>query len=83
MIGGNGQDTFVFEPGMGHNTIANFHTSNSVLDFNFALLANYTAAMGDAKQVGADTVFTINQNDSVTLQNVNMNNLAPSNFRFG
>jgi hypothetical protein len=83
MIGGNGQDTFVFEPGSGQNTIANFHTSNGVLQFNPALLNNYTAAMKDAKQVGADTVLTVDANDSVTLQNVNMSSLTASNFHFG
>jgi hypothetical protein len=82
MIGGNGRDTFVFEPGFGRDTVANFHTNNGVLQFNPALLTNYAAAMTDAKQVGVDTVITVDANDSVTLQNVTLAHLASSNFHF-
>jgi hypothetical protein len=38
--------------------------------------------MTNATQVGANTVFAIDANDSVTLENVNKNSLAASNFRF-
>jgi large repetitive protein len=82
MIGGNGPDTFVFEPGFGQDTVADFHTNKDVLQFNPSMLINFAAAMADAKQVGANTVFTIDPNNSVTLQNVNMNNLTASNFHF-
>jgi hypothetical protein len=83
MIGGNGPDTFVFEAGFGQDTVANFHTSNDVLQFNPSLFANFAVAMADAKQVGANTVFTRDASDSVTLQNVSMSNLTASNFHFG
>jgi hypothetical protein len=46
------------------------------------LFANYAAAMTNATQVGANTVFAIDANDSVTLENVNKSSLAASNFRF-
>jgi hypothetical protein len=38
--------------------------------------------MTNATQVGANTVFAIDANDSVTLENVNKNGLAAGNFRF-
>jgi hypothetical protein len=82
MIGGSGPDTFVFEPGFGHDTVANFHTGNDVLQFNPALLANFAAAMADTKQVGADAVITLDANDSITVQNVNVSRLTASNFHF-
>ena len=82
MIGGNGNDTFVFEPGFGQDTVANVHTSNGVLQFNLALFNNFASTMADAKQLGTSTVITVDANDSVTLQNVNMNSLTAPNFHF-
>jgi hypothetical protein len=38
--------------------------------------------MADATQSGANTVFTIDTHDSVTLDNVNKTSLAASNFHF-
>jgi hypothetical protein len=82
MVGSSGPDTFAFEPGFGHDTVVNFHSGNDVLRFNPSLLANFAAAMADAKQIGVNTVLTIDPDDSVTLQNVNLTSLSSSNFHF-
>jgi hypothetical protein len=77
-----GATTVVIGPGSGQDTILNFQTTQDTLQFSLSLFANYAAAMTSASQVGANTVFTIDANDSVTLQNVNMANLSAANFRF-
>ena len=79
----SGATTVVIGPGSGQDTILNFQTTQDTLQFSPSLFANYAAAMTSASQVGANTVFTIDANDSVTLQNVNMANLSAANFRFG
>ena len=79
----SGATTVVIGPGSGQDTILNFQTTQDTLQFSASLFANYAAAMVSASQVGANTVFTIDANDSVTLQNVNMANLSAANFRFG
>ena len=81
---GNGADVFKFAPGFGNDTINGFQTGKDVLNFNFdpALLGNYMAAMGDTKQVGANTVITVDANDSVTLAGVAASHLTASNFSF-
>jgi hypothetical protein len=38
--------------------------------------------MADASQVGANTVFTIDTNDTVTLDTVTKGNLTAGNFHF-
>ena len=40
------------------------------------------AAMADTKQMGANTVITVDGNDSVTLAGVAASRLTPSNFSF-
>jgi hypothetical protein len=83
LVGGAGADTFgfLYTP-IGKDTVTNFHTSNGVLEFNTTLFANYAAAMSHAQQVGANTVFTIDSNDTVTVQNVAKTSLTANNFRF-
>jgi hypothetical protein len=82
LYGNPGNTTFAIGPGAGNDTIYNFQNSQDTLKFNPALFANFAAAMTNATQVGANTVFAIDANDSVTLENVNKNSLAASNFRF-
>ena len=47
-----------------------------------ALFSNFTAAMNHASQSGANTVFTIDANDTVTLDNVTKTSLTAGNFHF-
>ena len=79
---GKGPDTFAFNAGFGNNTITDFNTSRDVLQFSSALLMNYAAAMVDTKQVGANTVITLDANDTVTLTGVEASHLTASNFKF-
>jgi Ca2+-binding RTX toxin-like protein len=82
LTGGAGADTFAFPNAMGHDEVTNFGTGKDVLQFNASLFANFSAAMASASQVGANTVFTIDANDTVTLDNVNKTSLTASNFHF-
>jgi Ca2+-binding RTX toxin-like protein len=82
LTGGAGADTFAFPNTMGNDEVTNFSTAKDTLQFNASLFANFSAAMAAATQVGASTVFTIDANDSVTLDNVSNNSLTASNFHF-
>jgi hypothetical protein len=83
LVGTPGNDTFVIGAGAGQEKIQNFDPAHDTLQFSVALFASYSAAMTDARQVGADTVFAIDAHDSVTLQNVNVGNLTASNVHVG
>jgi hypothetical protein len=67
---------------MGHDEVTNFSTAKDTLQFNATLFSNFTAAMNAASQAGANTVFTIDANDTVTLDNVTKTSLTASNFHF-
>jgi hypothetical protein len=56
--------------------------TKDTLQFNSTLFSNFAAAMNAASQVGANTVFTIDANDTVTLDNVTKTGLTASNFHF-
>ena len=82
MTGGAGADTFAFPSTMGHDEITNFGVAKDTLQFNASLFANFTAAMNAGSQVGANTVFTIDAHDTVTLDNVTKSSLTTGNFHF-
>jgi hypothetical protein len=82
LTGGAGADTFAFPNIMGQDEVTNFGIAKDTLQFNATLFANFTAAVADATQVGANTVLTIDTNNSVTLDNINKSNLAAVNFHF-
>jgi Ca2+-binding RTX toxin-like protein len=82
LYGNGGNNTFELNSGFGHDTIMDFQACKDTLQFSLSLLTNYAAAMTDANQVGANTVFTLDPNSSVTLQNVSKTDLTASNFHF-
>ena len=82
LTGGAGHDTFAFPDVMGHDEVTNFGTPKDTLQFNITLFSNFTAAMNHASQSGANTVFTIDTNDTVTLDNVTKTSLSAGNFHF-
>jgi Ca2+-binding RTX toxin-like protein len=84
LVGGGGKDTFLVTKGNGFDTIRDFAATGSGIDTiqlsgfsvtSFADLANY---MG---QVGADTVLSFGNGDSVVLKNIAMSDLTAANFR--
>ncbi|HEV2556162.1 MAG TPA: DeoR family transcriptional regulator [Bosea sp. (in: a-proteobacteria)] len=85
LTGGSGHDVFVFAAGFGMDVITDFKTTGSssdVLEFDVDLFADFDDAMDAASQVGADTVFTIDADTSVTLKGVQLTSLAVDDFRF-
>jgi autotransporter passenger strand-loop-strand repeat protein len=82
LTGGAGHDTFAFPNVMGHDEVTNFGVAKDTLQFNATLFSNFAAAMNAASQVGANTVFTIDANDTVTLDNVTKSSLTAGNFHF-
>ena len=82
LYGNGGNNTFAFDVGMGNDTIMDFQISQDTMQFSTALLMNYSAAMADASQAGANTVININSSTSVTLENVTKTDLTTANFSF-
>ena len=82
LTGGTGHDTFAFPNAMGKDEVTNFGIAKDTLQFNATLFANFTAAMNHASQSGANTVFTIDTNDTVTLDNVTKTSLSTGNLHF-
>jgi Ca2+-binding RTX toxin-like protein len=81
LTGGKAADTFVFAPNFGTNSITNFNTSNDQIELPRSEFANLSSVLGDAHQVGANTVIA-HGNDVLTLDHVSLHDLHAHNFFF-
>src|SRR5947209_6459573 len=81
LSGGNGPDTFVFGSGFGHDVITDFSAADH-LEFDNGLFGSFHAVENATHQIGADTVITLDANNSITLQNFDMSGLHASHFSF-
>jgi hypothetical protein len=93
-IGGPGNDTFVFKPGLGADVIANATSSDTIELDGFASVGSINqlqtalaaAQSGQAQSLfeaangGHDTVINLGNHDSITLANVDIAGLHASNF---
>ncbi len=73
--GNAGNDTFVFGPGAGDDTIADFVAGGTDDTINLQAY-NGSGVTWTIAQVGADTVFSFSNGDSITLTNVTAANLV-------
>ena len=77
-LGGNdllyglaGADTFQFGPGAGHDTVADFNTSEDFLKFDHTLFSDVNSVLNSAQDDGhGNTILTAATGDTVTLDHV-------------
>ena len=77
---GAGADMFVFPPNFGSNTVNGYKAGTDALEFSHSTVADVAAVLGHTQQVGSDVVIAIDPQDTVTLHNVLLANLHPSDF---
>jgi Ca2+-binding RTX toxin-like protein len=79
LTGGNGNDVFAFGSGFGHDVVADFH-GNDVIAFHDGLFGSFQAVRAASRQVGHDTVITLDSGNTITLQHVALNSLHANDF---
>ena len=81
MSGGNGNDLFAFAAGFGIDIIADFQ-GNDRIQLDDALFANFAAVIDASQQDGANTVITLDADNTITLQGVQFTSLQANDFLF-
>jgi serralysin len=85
MTGGQGADHFTFTGAFGQDTITDFVATgqaHDVIQFDPADFADFAAVQQHMAQVGADTVITPDDADSLVLKNVALGSLTAADFLF-
>lgn len=83
LIGGNGRDTFGYNLGDEDDTIKDFDTSRDKIELDTDLgVSTFSDTMAHATQVGSDVVFDFGNGDTLTLENIQISDLAANDFAF-
>jgi hypothetical protein len=76
LTGTGSNDTFVFAPGFGHDTITNFEPTTDVLQIDHSVFANVQALLAATQDDGhGNVVITADLHDTITLQHVTLTQL--------
>lgn len=79
LYGGRGADTFIFDTSNGgQDVIADFESGIDVIDLNNSL--TFDAIIGVGTQDGADAVFDFGAGNTLTLRNVDLDDLTADDF---
>lgn len=83
LAGGAGSDVFAFAAGFGHDAVTDFAPgSGDVIELPGSLAADFSAVLNGSRQVGADTVITVDAADTITLHGVALTSLTAADFHF-
>jgi Ca2+-binding RTX toxin-like protein len=79
--GDNGGDVFSFAAGFGHDTLEDFDHGD-VIEFTGGVFQDFNAVRAASHQVGSDTVITLDAQNTIVLQDVNLGSLHANDFLF-
>ncbi len=83
LVGGAGQDTFWhLGAGAGRDRVTDFQAASEIIVLDSGSYANFAAVIARSTQVGANVVISLNSSTSLTLENVQLNQLSSANFVF-
>src|SRR5262249_34300716 len=93
MVGTPADDTFVFRPNFGKETVKNFDPAHDVLQFDHTTFSGVDDVLAHAKQVGKDVLISTHDDQGhyehdnhdqgqLILKNVQLSNLTADDFRF-
>ncbi len=85
-IGGAGVDLYAFQPGSGHDIIADFAptgTAHDIISFHgISALSSFADVLSHASAVGTGVVIAFDAENSLTLNNVTPTRLTAADFTF-
>ncbi len=67
LTAGSGNDTFIFNPGFGKDTVSKFDLNHDVLAFDHTLFASVANVLSHAQNINGNAVITFDSGDTVTL----------------
>jgi Ca2+-binding RTX toxin-like protein len=76
LTGGPGEDVFIYSPNYGHDLITDFQNNVDTLDLSAFGFASVNQALSFAANVSGDVVFSFGGGNSLTVENININQLS-------
>jgi len=82
LFGNTANDTFMFEPHFGIETINRFNANHDVIDLPQSLVANFATLKAHMENSGGNTVIVLDAADEITVTHVAPHALHAHNFHF-
>lgn len=85
LTGGDGTDTFVFGRFVGHDTITDFDArgdDHDLIQFSRDMFSGFEELRDHMQSRNGDVIITIDEHNSITLEDVNIRHLDASDFLF-
>ena len=82
LIGKSSNDTFLFPPNFGNETVNGFNTRHDVIDLPQSEFVDFAAVQADLHAVNHNVVLTLDASDSITLTHLSLQSLHSQNFHF-
>ncbi len=82
LYGGTGNDTFIFDPDFGNDAIFDFETSGDIIELNGLGVSSFAELQNYFEQKGGNLVIDFGDGNSITLEDVNKNDMTADEFRF-
>jgi serralysin len=80
LTGGGGKDVFIFGHGDKNDTIADFSNDRDRVDLTEMNINNYSDLLGHAHDDGSDVVLKFGHHDTLTIDNIHVNDLSKHDF---
>ncbi len=77
---GEGQDTLIFSAGSSHDVVKDFSAADDVVDLRSWIGLDFAGVQAAASQDGDDVDIQLSDDDTVTLENVTVEELTEDNF---
>ena len=71
---------FAFRPGFGHDVVTDFNRFDDVIQIHNGLFDSFDAVLAVSQQIGNDTVITLDANNSIELEDVQLRQLSANDF---
>jgi len=81
-VGKGGNVTYMFSSNFGNDTIKDFKASSSAVQFDRNIFSDFSGAMEHAAHSDSNVVISIDANNSLSLHNTLLAQLAANNFHF-
>ncbi|MGD1926333.1 MAG: Hint domain-containing protein [Paracoccaceae bacterium] len=80
IAGGSGDNIYHFEDGFGDDTLVDFNDNDDIIQVSSKGISNFTDVAARLTQVGPDSILTLDDGSTLTIENIGLGDLSAADF---